>query len=209
MTFLKNRPHGKKAGIAILAVLLITSLVNLILRVTVFAEILPTIRNYGEMLIVALISLLLIIFTLKGKERLNYILCGAFLGYFVLDQLFDLPGAVGRLVAKIQIGEFLDSVLLIPHLISMLGIIGIGALIIEYMNDGTICNKAFNATCIVTVLAHIAYAGITLYDIIALGSTETVLALLHIVYTLTMVILCVFFAYNSAKAQLKKTNLTK
>ena len=206
---MKKRLHDKKAGIAILVALLITSLVNLILRVTVFGEILPTIRNYGEMLIVTLVSLLLIIFTIKGKERLHYIFCGAFLGYFVLDQLFDLPGAVGRLVAKIQIGEILDSVLLVPHLISMLGIIGIGALIIEYMNDGTICNKAFNATCIVTVLAHIAYAGITLYDIIALGSTETVLALLHIVYTLTMVILCIFFAYDSAKAQLKKTDLSK
>ena len=206
---MKKRLHDKKAGIAILVAIFIISLVNIILRVTVFSDILPTIRNYGHVLIATLLSLLLIFFTIKGKDRLAYLLCGAFLGYFALDQLFDLPGAVGRFVAKIQIGEIMDSVLLVPHLISMLGIIGIGALIIEYMNDGTICNKVFNATCIVTVLAHIAYAGITLYDIIALGSTETVLALLHIVYSLTMVFFFTFFAYDSAKAQLKKTDLTK
>jgi hypothetical protein len=206
---MKKRLHDKKAGIAIFVTLFIISLVNVILRVTIFSDILPTIRNYGQVLIAALLSLLLIYFTIKGKDRLAYLLCGVFLGYFVLDQLFDLPGAVGRLVAKIQIGEILDSVLLIPHLISMLGIIGIGVLLIEYMNDGTIYDKAFKATCIVTVLAHIAYACITLYDVIALSSTETVLALLHIVYSLTMVFLSAFFAYDSAKAQLKKTNLSK
>ena len=206
---MKNRLHDKKAGMIILVALFIISLVNIILRVTAFSDILPTIRNYGHVLIAAILSLLLIFFSTKGKDRLSYILCGAFLGYFVLDQLFDLPGAVGRLVAKIQIGEIIDAVLLVPHLISMLGIIAIGVLIIEYMNDGTIYNKAFNAICIVTVLAHIAYACITLYDIIALGSVETVLALLHIMYSLTMVFLCIFFAYNSAKHQLKKVNFSK
>ena len=206
---MKNRLYSKKTGIAIFVVLFIISLVNIILRVTVFGDILPGIRNYGHVLIVALLSLLLISFTIKGKDRLVQLLSGAFLGYFVLDQLFDLPGAVGRLVAKIQIGDIVDSVLLIPHLVSMLGIIAIGVLIVEYMNDGTIYNKAFNVTCIVTVLAHIAYACISLYDVIAMGSTETVLALLHIVYSLTMIFFCIFFAYGSAKAQLKKTKLSK
>ena len=206
---MKRKRFGKEAGIAIFIALFIISLASTILRVTVFSDILPTIRNYGQMLIAALLSLLLISFTIKGKDRLVYILCGAFLGYFVLDQLFDLPGAVGRLVAKIQIGEIVDSLLLVPHLISMLGIIVIGVLIIEYMNDGTIYNKAFNSICIVTVLAHVAYACITLYDIIALGSAETVLALLHILYSLTMVFLCTFFAYDSAKLQLEKTKLSK
>ena len=98
---MKKRLHDKKAGIAILVALLITSLVNLILRVTVFGEILPTIRNYGEMLIVTLVSLLLIIFTLKGKEEFicyfTMLLSAIFLVLAILFQKTSEDGLSGTI----------------------------------------------------------------------------------------------------------------
>ena len=76
------------------------------------------------------------------------------------------------------------------------------------MNDGTINNRVFNATCIATCL-------FLLYNIFGcivgaiLESPELLLETFNSVYRITMVFLLTFFAYDSAKHQLKKTNLSK
>ena len=91
---MKNRLHDKKAGIAILALIFIISLADIILRATIFSDIVSTITNYGEVLINALVSALLIIFALTKKDRVFYILCGAWLGCFIFNQIYSLPGLI-------------------------------------------------------------------------------------------------------------------
>jgi hypothetical protein len=78
------------------------------------------------------------------------------------------------------------------------------------MNDGSIYNKAFNIFCAIAVVMLLLLAlhnGV--YDALILGRTEVFLASLHNLSRITMIFLFTFFAYDSAKAQLKKTNLTK
>jgi hypothetical protein len=92
----------------------------------------------------------------------------------------------------------------------MICIVVIGALLIEYMNDGSIYNKAFNIFCAITaVLLLLLALHNIVYDALILGRTEVILGSLHNLSRITMVFLFTFFAYDSAKAQLKKTNLTK
>jgi hypothetical protein len=47
------------------------------------------------------------------------------------------------------------------------------------------------------------------YDALILGRTEVILASLHNLSRIIMIFLFTFFAYDSAKAQLKQTDLTK
>jgi hypothetical protein len=47
------------------------------------------------------------------------------------------------------------------------------------------------------------------YDALVLGRTEVILGSLHNLSRITMIFLFVFFAYDSAKNQLKKANLEK
>jgi hypothetical protein len=96
------------------------------------------------------------------------------------------------------------------HALSMICIVVIGALLIEYMNDGSIYNKVFNIFCAITaVLLLLLTLHNIVYDALILGRTEVFLASLHNLSRITMVFLFTFFAYDSAKAQLKKTDLTK
>ena len=88
---MQKRLHDKKAGIVILAVLFILSVADVILRTTVFSNVASTASNYGEVLITAVFSLMLMILALKGKDRAFYILCGVWLSYFVMEQLFYVP----------------------------------------------------------------------------------------------------------------------
>ena len=64
-------------------------------------------------------------------------------------------------------------------------IIALGALLVEYMNDGTI------------------------YDIVILKDISAVLAILNNLSRGAMLFLFTFFAYDSAKLQLKKVKISK
>jgi hypothetical protein len=78
------------------------------------------------------------------------------------------------------------------------------------MNDGSIYNKAFNILCaITTVLLLLLALHNIVYDVLVLGHNEVIVASLHNLSRVTMVFLFTFFAYDSAKAQLKKTDFTK
>ena len=89
---MKKRLHDKKAGIAILAALIIISLAEVIFRAVAMGEAVLTTANLGEQLAVIALAVTILILTAKGKDRACYILYGAWIGYFVLDQLFELPG---------------------------------------------------------------------------------------------------------------------
>ena len=210
---MKKRLHDKKAGIAILISLIIISVAEIIFRATVMKEFVFTTENLGEQLIVIALAATILFLTAKGKDRGCYILYGAWAFYFVFDQLFELPGVIvdifnptilpgNEIFVFAQIG-------MISHALAMCGVVAIGAFILEYMTDGTICNRAFNIVCLLTLLFLITnILPSTLVGIF----TKTPMLLLETfygIYRIVMVFLLTFFAYDSAKAQLKKINLAK
>ena len=97
---MKKRLHDKKAGIAILISLIIISLAEVIFRAAVMGlEAILTTANFGEQLAVFALAVTILILTAKGKDRTCYILYGAWIGYFVLDQIFELPGAIISIIS--------------------------------------------------------------------------------------------------------------
>jgi hypothetical protein len=207
---MKKRLHDKKAGIAILISLIIISLAEVILRSVILKEAMFNLANAGEPIITAAISLLLLTFALKGKDRVFYILCGIWLGFFVLNQLYGLPGMIADTIERFGAGSLNTAMCNLIHVLSMICIVVIGALLVEYMNDGSIYNKAFNILCAITLVLLLLLAlhnGV--YDALVLGRTEVILASIHNLSRMAMIFLFTFFAYDSAKAQLQKTDLSK
>ena len=214
---MKKRLHDKKAGIAILISLIIISLAEIIFRSVTMWKMFST-PNFGEQLAVIALAVTILVLTAKGKDRACYICYGAWIGYFVFDQIFELPGFVTELAVSFKMAPnmiMLEEPSLfhivgpIAQLLSMCCIIAIGVLLVEYMNDGTIYSRAFNILWAVTVIL-IAYSIVqTGLAAIAQGGKDAWLATFNNLYRLTMVFMFTFFAYDSAKAQLKKTDLTK
>ena len=209
---MKKRLHDKKAGVAILLALIIIALAEMIFRIAAPMKELLNTTNMGEQVAVVLLATTILILTAKGKDRACYICYGAWAGYFILDQLFELPGMITNLVANISDPVITLSIAL--RLITMVCIIAIGVLLVEYMNDGTICNRVFNALCLITILLLVVdsingISGLALAPTEILIKKQTALVLFNNAYRLTMIFLFSFFAYDSAKAQLKKTNLTE
>jgi hypothetical protein len=157
--------------------------------------------------------------TAKGKDRACYILYGAWLACFVMDQIFGLPGMIVTMITTIAYG---GNVSIIIRVVVMICIIAIGALLVEYMIDGTIYNRAFNAFCIIAVLLLVANISVGVYNIAfneptvlpngidpSFFKNQIALDLFNKAYHVVMIFLFTFFAYDSAKHQLKKTDLTK
>ena len=72
------------------------------------------------------------------------------------------------------------------------------------MSDGSICNKAFNAFCIVTVVLQAFLVVFTLSGMFISGDYEVILAALFELSRLVVIFLFTFYAYDSAKRQLKR-----
>ena len=217
---MKNRLHDKKAGIAILVSLIIISVAEVIYRAVVANGIAFSTANFGEQLTVIIFALMILIFTAKGKDRVCYILYGALIAYFVMDQAFELPGIVGDFVINFSQTRMAISIGL--RLVSMLCIIALSALLVEYMNDGSIYNRAFNTLCVITVLLHIVTIGMSIYSVVTgvaiktpngieldLYQKQNILVIFNNLYRIGMVFLFVFFAYDSAKKQLNKVDFSK
>ena len=207
---MKKRLHDKKAGIAILISLIIISLAEVIFRAAALRDISFTTSNFGEQLAVIALAVTILILTAKGKDRAAYICYGAWVGYFVLDQIFELPGFLSTLLATATVTKPIGMVVGILYVVSMIGIIAIGALLVEYMNDGTICNRAFNTLCVITISAIVLHVlGDVFYITTQNGNFELWLSVLNNIRRCIMIFLFTFFAYDSAKMHLKKANLTK
>ena len=203
---MKNRPHDKKAGITILAALIIISLAEIIFRAVVMGEASFTTSNFGEQFAVLALAIALLVMNAKGKDRVCYILFSAFIGFFVLEQFIELPGMVFDFIHRFGMNG-IGTVGVIARILSMICIIVIGILLVEYLNDGTIYNKAFNTLCIATVVLIATSIVISIYAAINI-ETILVLDVFNNTYRLIMVFLFSFFAYDSAKMQLKKTKLS-
>ena len=91
----------------------------------------------------------------------------------------------------------------------MVAIIAIGGLLVEYMTDGTIYNRAFNALCFATNLMITVGLVASLCHAVIYSNNSAWLEIFNSLYRLAMVHLFTYFAYDSAKHQLKKTDLTK
>jgi hypothetical protein len=167
-----------------------------------------TTSNLGEQIAAVIVAVILLVLTAKGKDRACYIIYGAWIGYFILDQIFELPGSISKLAASIGT-NVVGDISLIIRILSMIAIIAIGCILIEYMNDGTIYNRAFNALCIVTVVLLLAGIVISVIDAINGAPLAYLLSAFNNVSRLTMIFMFTFFAYDSAKHQLKKANLAK
>ena len=208
---MKKRLHDKKAGIAILLSLIIISLAEVIFRAVAMGEAVLTTANLGEQLAVFALAVTILILTAKGKDRVCYICYGAWIAYFVLDQVFELPGVVVGIINQMAQLEMVTPFLAmgaIVRVLGMVGIIAIGVLLVEYMIDGTIYNKAFNVLCIATVLLLAMTIAGSIYSAVAVHS-KFALETFNSLYRMAMVFMFTFFAYDSAKAQLKKTDLSK
>ena len=207
---MKKRLHDKKAGIAILISLIVISLAEVTFRAAAMGlEAVLTTANLGEQLAVVVLAATILILTAKGKDRACYICYGAWISYFALDQLFELPGSIVSSVS-IMGTNIAGDISLIFRVISMATIVALGVIIWEYMSDKTIYNKAFNILSIVTVLLILGSIGIDVARIIVEGYLPyRVLVIFNNVLRLAMVFMFTFFAYDSAKHQLKKTNLAK
>ena len=208
---MKKRLHDKKAGIAILLALIIISLVEVIFRAVAMGEAVLTTANLGEQLAVIALAATILILTAKGKDRACYICYGAWIAYFVLDQIFELPGVVFGIINQMAQPETIPVAIVIGAIVRVLGMVGIiaiGGLLVEYMSDGTICNKAFNSLCIATVLLLVANIAFSIYGAVVV-MPNFALDTFNCLYRLAMVFLFTFFAYDSAKMQLKKANLSK
>lgn len=201
---MKNRPRNKKAGFILLAAFIIISLADIIFRAVLLGEAAYTARNMGEQLIVFALAVTILILNAKGKDRACYICYGAWIGYFILDQLFELPSMIATLGQAVANNGYGISALIFT-IIASLGFIAIGVLLVEYMNDGTIYNKAFNIICIVTVLSIIAAMIINIIGMATGDPAVVVLIIFYNLYRLAMVFMATFFAYDSAKMELKKT----
>ena len=208
---MKKRLHDKKAGMAILIALILITVTEMIFRGVAMGENLLPVQNLGEPVVIIALALTILALTLTGKDRACYILYGAWIGFFVFDQLFALPSLVINMLAHVRFatGNTLIIIGMLLRLLGMACIVAIGGLLVEYMIDGTIYNKAFNVLCIATVLMLLAYAVIAVIGTFISGSNAYLLAAFNILHHITMIFLFTFFAYDSAKAQLKKTKLTK
>ena len=214
---MKNRLHGKKAGIVILVSLIIVSVAEVIYRAVIANGIAFTTSNFGEQLTVIIFATTILILTAMDKDRVCYILYGAWIAYFVMDQAFELPGMVGDLIINFSQPHMVISIGL--RLVSMLCIIALSALLVEYMNDGSIYNRAFNTLCVITILLHVITIVFGSYGFI-LGKTlessngidlnlfqqQGMLVIFNNLYRIAMVFLFVFFAYDSARKQLNKVD---
>ena len=210
---MKKRLHDKKAGIALLTTLIVISVLEWIFRIACIGEDLVATPNAGEPIAIAIFAILIMIFTLKGKDRMSHVCFAVWVGYFILDQFFELPGMLANFAANVS--NTAVTVSIVIRLLTMLCIVAIGALLLEYMNDGTICNRAFNVLCIVTILLIAVeifngiFTGLVFGPDVARIKKQAMLVLFNNAYRLTMVFLFTFFAYDSAKIQLKKTDLSK
>ena len=205
---MKNRLHDKKAGIFILVSLIIISVAEVIFRAVALGERNFFTPNLGEQLVVIGLALAILIFTITGKDRLCYICTGAWIAYFILDQLFEIPGVLSYVIlfSKDQFIYFLSPAL---HLVSMICTFVLGILLIEYMNDGTIYNRAFNTFCAITIITTLGSIFVNIYNVAHKLPLEIVLAIFNNLYCIAMLLFFVFFAYDSAKKQLLKVDFSK
>jgi hypothetical protein len=213
-----KRLHDKKAGIAILISLFIVSLVETIIR-ALQPGYAFSVTDLGEAFAIAILSAVILLLTWAKKDRLCYVFYGAFIGWFMLEEALSIPGTIKALadtianaeeIAAVANGSAVMPIVAIAiHVLTSIAIVAIGALVLEYLSDGTICNRAFNAFCIIAVLLLLAAVIINVIGLMNALTVEIGLLILNNLHRIIMIFFFTCFVYDSAKMQLKKTDFTK
>ena len=214
---MKKILQSPKTRIAVLIALIVTALAEVLFRAIAVGEAALGTANAGEQITVILFAAVILFFTAKANDKISYICCGALIAYFVMDQLFELPGMIGNFIANVSDPVIAISVAI--RLLTMVGIVAISALLVEYVNDGSIYNRAFNVIFLITVILHVASSAFCLSGFfiteniadapVALLQKQGMLIIFNEVYRTLMLVLFTSFAYDSAKRQLKRENLAK
>jgi hypothetical protein len=213
--------QGQKARIAILITLIVTALAEVLFRAIVMKEAALGISNAGEQVAIIVLAAVVLLFMAKKNDKLSYVACGALIAYFVMDQFIELPGMIGNLA--VNISEPAITISITIRLLTMVGIVAIAALLAEYVNDGSIYNRAFNVVFWTTILLHVASVAFSVVGLVltsnlpevptaaefALVRKQNMLIVFNEIYRIIMVVLFTSFAYDSAKRQLNRENLTK
>ena len=209
--------QGQKARIAILITLIVTALAEVLFRAIVMKEAALGVANAGEQTAIVVLAAIVLLFMAKKNDKLAYVSCGALVAYFVMDQLIELPGMIGNLAVNISDPTIALSIAL--RVLTMVGIVAIAVFLAEYVNDGSIYNRAFNVTFWLTVILHVVSIAISVAGFVIIGNIadapvallqkQGMLVIFNDVYRIIMVVLFVAFAYDSANRQLKRENLTK
>lgn len=206
---MKNRLTGKPACLAVLFSLIIVSAAEVISRILILQKAMLNLTNMGEPFLTTVISVLLILCIVKAKDRTFYIFCGAWLAWFVLNQLFTLPTMATDLVEILLRPELYGAYGILGtafHIVTIFSILAIGALIVKYLNDGTIRNKDFNILSIVTVALILFLIILSVVSAITFKQAFLIIGAFNNLTRLLMVFLFTFFVYDSAKAQQTKTD---
>ena len=127
---MKKRLQGQKTRIAILITLIVTALVDVLFRAIVMGEAALSIANAGEQVTVIVLAAIILLFTAKKNDKLSYISCGALVAYFMMDQMFGLPGIIGNLIANVSTSYIAISIAI--RLLTMVGIVAIAVLLAEF-----------------------------------------------------------------------------
>jgi hypothetical protein len=214
---MKKRLCDLQAGLVITVALFLITVAETVVR-AMQPDYLYAMTNKGETFAIAVFAAVILYFTFTKKERLSYICYGVLIGWFVLEEALSLPGALSSLSATISDFEVFAMVSngagasVVAHgilsILITIGIVAMGVLIAEYLHDGTIYNRTFNVFCLVTVLLLLISLLVGLHALLIGRTVELLLIVLNNLYRITMVFLFVFFAYDSAKMQLKKTKLS-
>ena len=213
--------QGQKARIGILLALIVTSLAEILFRSIVMKEAALGTANAGEPVAIVVLAVIILLFMAKKNDKIAYVSCGALIAYFVMDQLIELPSMIGNLFVNISEPAIIISIAI--RLLTMVGIVVIAVLLAEYVNDGSIYNRAFNVAFWITILLHVLSVAFSVSGLVFTGTSaevpngadlallqkQNVLIIFNEIYRIVMVVLFVAFAYDSANRQLKRENLTK
>ena len=217
---MKKRLLDKKAQVITLAALILICITEVIFRCVTLGEAALSISNAGEQITTTLFAVIILIFIAKGNERISYVCCGALIAYFVMDQLFELPGTVGELL--VDVSNTLGALSIAVRLLAMIGIVAMCVVLVEYVNDGSIYKRAYNVITLITLLLHVVGIVLAVIALVSLNGASVsnsadisiyqnhlALVIFNNVNRIAMVVLLAIFAYDSANRQLKRDNTAK
>ena len=98
---MKNRLHDKKAGIFITFILFVISLTETIIR-GLQPNYSFVATELGQTFSIAIFTALILFFTLIKKDRVCYICYAVYIGWFILEEAFSLPGTLSTLSSTIS-----------------------------------------------------------------------------------------------------------
>jgi hypothetical protein len=217
---MEKRLHGKKLEVITLIALILICLAEVIFRAVALGEAALGISNAGEQITTIIFAAIILIFTAKKNDRISYVCCGALVAYFVMDQLFELPGTIGDLL--VDVSNTLGALSIAVRLLAMIGIVAMCVVLVEFVNDGSIYKRAYNVITFITLLLHVVGIVLAVIALVSLngatvadGTNITLyqnhlsLVIFNNVNRIAMVILLAIFAYDSATRQLKRGSITQ